>query len=248
VNRNSHTEAVRSEFTRTAPVVTQRTKRRFDDMNIVPFSRLRSGGSVLEAGVGTGVFLGLFEDVARLLVGVDVTEAMLVEARRSNPGLVLVGGDGRRLPLRSQTVDLATTAQTLHHVPEPLPFIEELRRVVRAEGFVLVVDQVATERYEETLLMNKLEAIRDPSHAASRSPSTMRSLILSAGLKIVDEKFVEERSTFESWMPPQEFPSDRIAETRSFIDRFGSETGMDFRKEGNELAFTRRRMAILARR
>jgi SAM-dependent methyltransferase len=248
VTADPHSEAIRSEFERTASVLTARTTGRYDDMNVVEFSRLVPGGTVLESGVGTGVFLSLFQDLAGLLIGVDLTEAMLAEARRHHPNLSLVAGDGRLLPIGSQTVDLATTAQTLHHVPDPLPFLKELRRVAREDGHVLVVDQVATERYEEALIMNRIEMIRDPSHAVSRSPSTLRSLLMTAGLQIVDERLVESRSTFESWMPAREFPADRIAKTREFIDRLGGESGMNFRREGDDLAFTRRRMIFLARR
>ena len=248
MSEDSHTKAIRAEFQRTAPQFSERTAGRFDDMDVVDFSRVKPGASVLEVGVGTGVFLSLFREIAGLRVGVDLTEAMLAEAHRRDLDIALVTGDGRRLPIRSKTIDLATTAQTLHHVPDPLPFIKELRRVTQKDGHVLVVDQVATERYEEALLMTRLEMIRDPSHAASRPPSTMRSLLMAAGLEIVDEKLVESRSTFDSWMPAREFPPDRIQETREFIDRLGPETGMDFRQEGDELAFTRRRLALLAHR
>jgi SAM-dependent methyltransferase len=248
VNADSHSETIRSEFGRTAPVVTKRTAGRFDSTGAVEFSQLGTRRSVLEVGVGTGVFLSLFSEVAGLSIGIDLTEEMLHEARRNNAELVLAVGDGHRLPLRSKAVDLATSAQTLHHVPHPVPFIAELRRVTKDDGRVLIVDQVATERYEEALFMNKLETIRDPSHAASRSPSTMRSLLMSAGLNVVDERLVETRSTFESWMPPEEFPPERIRETRDFIDRFGSETGMEFREEDGDWTFKRERVLLLARR
>jgi ubiquinone/menaquinone biosynthesis C-methylase UbiE len=248
VTTDSHTEAVRSEFGRTASFFTERTAGRFDALDVVPFSRLRSGASVLEVGVGTGVFLDLFEEVAGAAFGIDLTEAMLVEARRLHQELLLAAGDGHKLPLRSKSVDLASSAQTLHHVPDPLPFVRELRRVTRADGYVLVVDQVATERFEEALMMTQLETLRDPSHVTSRSPSAMRTMLMSAGLEIVDERLVESRESFNSWMRPTEFPADRIAKTREFIDRLGAETGMDFRMEGDDLTFARRRLALLARR
>lgn len=248
MTRDPHSEAIRSEFRRTASVLSERTAGRYDDMDIVAFSRLTPGSSVLEVGVGTGVFLSLFGETAGLSIGVDLTDAMLERARERDPRLTLVLADGRRLPLASQSVDLATSAQTLHHVPDPLPFLTELRRVTREGGHVLVVDQVATERYEEALTMNSLETLRDPSHASSRSPSTMRALLLTAGLEIVDERTVSTRSSFDSWMPATEFPRDRIGSVLDFIDRLGAETGMDFRHEGGGLSFERRRMAILARR
>jgi hypothetical protein len=126
--------------------------------------------------------------------------------------------------------------------------VAELRRVVKEGGHVLVVDQVATERFEEVMFMTRLETIRDPSHAASRSPSDMRTLITAAGLDLVDEKIVESTSTFQSWMPEEQFPAERIEKTLKFIESFGAETGKEFRYEDGELVFTRRRMMLLAKR
>ena len=217
-------------------------------MDVVGFSRVRTGDSVLEVGAGTGNFLNLFREVAGALVAVDLTPAMLRVARDRFPEMCLVVGDGARLPIPSRAFHLVATAQALHHIHEPLPVLKELRRVVMADGKVLVVDQAATERYEQAAFMTQLEAIRDPSHAVSRPPSAMRVLVRAAGLEIVDERLVENRQTISDWMARGEFPDERFDAVDAFIDRFGHETGMDFEKEGGEWAFTRRRLMILAER
>ncbi len=49
-------------------------------------------------------------------------------------------------------------------------------------------------------------------------------------------------------MWPGEFPQERIDATRDFVERFGSETGMDFERDGDDWVFTRRRIMLLARR
>jgi SAM-dependent methyltransferase len=244
----SHRDVLRAEFERVASTFAERTEGRFDDLNVVPFSRIERGDVVLEVGAGTGNFLALFEDAASWLVAVDLTEGMLREARRRFPDMTTVIADGVRLPLTSGSVDLVSSAQTFHHVWEPLPLLKEMRRVVKPKGRVLVVDQVATERYEEAVMMNRLEVIRDPSHAACRPPSAMRTLLRAAGLEIVDEKIVEGTQTMSGWMLPGEFPSERFEAVEHFIEQHGSETGMDFRREGDTWAFTRRRMMLLAQR
>lgn len=238
---------IQDEFGRAASAFARRTEGRFDHLGVVEFARVRGHHSVLEVGVGTGNFLKLFADSAGTLVGVDVTEQMLIEARRDTQ-LQLVRGDAFRLPFQSRSLDLVASAQMLHHIQEPLDVLKEMRRVSKRDGRVLVVDQVATESYEEMSFMNELETLRDPTHAASRPPSALRMLVAAAGMTIEDERVVEDRSRFSKWMWPDEFPSERIEAVRSFIERFGHETGMEFEREGDDWGFTRRRIMLLARR
>ena len=239
---------MREEFTRAAATFAERTKGRFDHMDVVAFSRVPAGTTVIEVGAGTGNFLALFGDKASRLIAVDVTEEMLRTARRQFPSMDLVMGDGIRLPFRSRSVDLVSCAQMLHHVHEPLPLLKEMRRVAADDGAVLVVDQAAPESYEQTAFMNQLDAIRDPSHAASRSPSALRVLLQSAGLTVVEEKLTTTTQTMSKWMAPGEFPEERFALVEDFIERFGAETGMDFRKQNGEWAFNRERVMFLCRR
>ncbi|MBW3595102.1 MAG: methyltransferase domain-containing protein [Actinobacteria bacterium] len=215
---------------------------------MVAFSRVGRGATVMEIGAGTGNFLDLFSEVASHLIAIDVTEEMLQTARAEFPSMSLVMGDGTRLPFRSRSVELVSCAQMLHHVHEPLPLLKEMRRVAADDGRVLVVDQAAPESYEQTAFMNQLEAIRDPSHAASRSPSSLRVLVQTAGMEVVDEKLTTITQTMSKWMAPGEFPAERFAQVERFIERFGDETGMRFRKENDEWAFDRTRVMFLCRR
>jgi SAM-dependent methyltransferase len=234
------------EFTRAAAGFAERTKGRFEGLDAVAFSHTAGGDVLVEVGAGTGHFLSLFEEVAGALIAVDVTPAMLERARKDHPTVIPVLGDGARLPLRSSSIDLVTSAQMLHHVMRPLPILSEMRRVVAPSGSVLIVDQVAPERFEEAVAMTELETIRDPSHAASRPPSAFRVLVQAAGLEVAEERIVESRSRFSAWMWPGEFPATRIELVRAFIEQRGHETGMDFEPDGADYLFTRRRIMLRA--
>lgn len=236
------------EFGRTAGAFAERTQGRFDHMDVVGFARPDRSAHVLEVGAGTGNFLALFAERAGRLVAADITLGMLAEGRRRHPEVDSVAADGARLPFAAATFDLVTTAQTLHHVVEPVPFLSEMRRVVRPGGRALIVDQVAPESYEQALFMNELERLRDPSHAASRPASAMRIAVQTAGLQIDDERIVSDQSRISKWMWAKEFPAERIEVVREFIERFGHETGMEWAKDGEDYTFTRRRMMILASR
>ncbi len=239
---------VQDEFERAAEGFSERTKGRFDDMDAVAFSRVAPGARVLEVGAGTGNFLSLFSGLAGQLIAVDITHGMLATAVRSHEEIVAIQGEGERLPLTTGAVDIATSAQAFHHIQRPVPVLKEMARVTKPDGFVFIVDQLASENYEEALVMNQLELIRDPSHAMSRPVSAFRVMVQAAGLEIVDENIWEGRNSFSKWMWPGEFPKERIEQVRTFVDEAGHLTGMDFRKEDGEWTFRRRRLMMLARR
>jgi ubiquinone/menaquinone biosynthesis C-methylase UbiE len=243
-----HRETIQQEFERTAELFAERSAGRFDDLGAVEFSRVKPGEKIIEVAGGTGNFISKFAEISDDLTIVDLTHGMLRVARKTFPDIQLVAGDAARLPFRSGSIDLATTAQALHHIHEPVPVLKEMRRIVGRSGRVLVVDQVATEKFEEIEAMTELDILRDPSHAVSRPPSAMRLIVRAAGLEIVDEKFQVGEQTLSNWMWPGEFPQERIDAVRDWIERWGHKTGKEFRRKGDDWAFTRRRMAILAAR
>ncbi|MGH2756313.1 MAG: class I SAM-dependent methyltransferase [Actinomycetota bacterium] len=241
-------EVIRQEFERAAPTFSARTAGRFDHMDVVGFAELAGHETVAEIGVGTGSFLALFEGHAARLIGVDLTAGMLDEAHQAHPHMELVAGDGAALPLRSASIDLVTSAQALHHIRTPVPVLKEMRRVTMQDGRVLVVDQVATEHAEEALAMNELDVLRDPSHAMCRPPSAFRIMVRAAGLEIEDERIVESEERLSRWMTPDEFPEDRVDAVRRFVAQRGSETGMEWRPDGDDWVYVRRRIMLRARR
>ena len=243
-----HTKAIQGEFTRVASTFGKRTAGRFDAMGIVEFSRVEPGSKVLEVGAGTGNFLSLFEPVAKKVYGVDLTDAMLRQAQQKVPSIAAIVADGAKLPLSDGSMDLATTAQTIHHIPEPVAVIAELARVAGSEGKVLVVDQVATESAEESEAMTELETVRDPTHATSWPPSAFRRMIADAGLEMIDEKSTQGTDYVAKWMSPDEYSPERIAAVMKFIAERGDETGMGFvRSPDGEWTYTRIRIMLLAR-
>jgi SAM-dependent methyltransferase len=237
---------VRAEFERAARGFAERTRGRFDQLDVARFSRAQPGATVVEVGAGAGNFLALFAPVAAHLIAVDITPGMLREAQARHPRLRPLLADGAALPFPDGAIDLVASAQVLHHVPEPAPLLREMRRVKAARGRVLILDQVATERPAEAAAMNALEVLRDPSHAASRPPGELGRLLEAAGLALVDERQGEVEERLSQWMWPGEFPEARIAAVRAFIARRGHETGMAFRPAGDDYAFTRRRILLLA--
>jgi ubiquinone/menaquinone biosynthesis C-methylase UbiE len=79
-----------------------------------------------------------FVPVARRVVGTDVSPRAIEAARRravhGRPEFVQT--DGLDLPFDDASFDLVTSFQVLEHVPDPGPWLEGLRRVLRPGGMV----------------------------------------------------------------------------------------------------------------
>jgi SAM-dependent methyltransferase len=102
---------------------------------------LRDGDNrVLEAGSGPGFASWLFAQCSqvRLSVAVDLDVEAIREGRKLNPGRSVIVADLYKLPFRSQSFDLVWNSSTLEHLAFPDAALEEMRRVVRDEGYVFV--------------------------------------------------------------------------------------------------------------
>ena len=100
---------------------------------------LRAGDAVLDAGCGTGRALeALRTAVGRdgVVLGIDLTSAMLTEARRAGRDAAgrLLLADVARLPLRTGSLDAVFGAGLISHLPQPAENMRELARVVRPGG------------------------------------------------------------------------------------------------------------------
>jgi ubiquinone/menaquinone biosynthesis C-methylase UbiE len=107
-------------------------------------------GDVLEVGVGTGRNLPFYPDDLRL-TGIDLSERMLAVARRRARELGRVvdlrQGDAQALSFPDASFDAVIYALSLCSIPDDRKAVAEMKRVLRPEGRLLLLDHVpATSR------------------------------------------------------------------------------------------------------
>jgi RNA polymerase sigma factor (sigma-70 family) len=101
--------------------------------------------TVLDAGTGTGYLTGMIAPLVGNIIGVDCAPAMLIRAgeKMAQAGYQHVSfkeGMAEELPLATGSVDVVMCHMLLHHVVSPRTVLDELRRVVRPGGYVLIID------------------------------------------------------------------------------------------------------------
>ena len=97
--------------------------------------------SALEVGCGTGHFTRWLAGRMPHVVGLDRAPAMLAEARRRCPRLLLVEGDAHHLPIRSRSIDLSVFVITLEFVERPAMALAEAVRVARQGVLVVALNR-----------------------------------------------------------------------------------------------------------
>lgn len=129
---------------------------------------LPRGGVVLDVGAGTGNLAvklamdGRFDRV----VAVDISAGMLQEAARSaercGVALETVVSDMVRLPFPDQSVDVVVGCAVLHHLPDPVAFLQEVRRVLKPGAPTIFIGEPSTtgERLTHLVKFPLLLAVR----------------------------------------------------------------------------------------
>jgi phosphatidylethanolamine/phosphatidyl-N-methylethanolamine N-methyltransferase len=106
------------------------------------------GGEVLEVGVGTGVNMK-FYPAGSHITGIDIAENMLERARARAAGLGIATDltqmDVQHLDFADARFDCAVATFVFCSVPDAVAGLEEVRRVLKPGGTLLLLEHVRSE-------------------------------------------------------------------------------------------------------
>jgi ubiquinone/menaquinone biosynthesis C-methylase UbiE len=206
-NDNELKALVRKQFTSTAEVFGDyAVAHRVTDAELL--ARLVSAAPAdlaVDLACGPGTLALRFARHVKWVCGLDFTPAILELARRNAwreglCNLVYVLGDAQALPFGDSSLDLAVTSFSLHHISDPASVLREMARVLKPGGRVGVLDIVVPEDPKVRELNQRIERIRDNSHARSLARSDFERIFGQAGLRIVASEERGHPRTFDHWM------------------------------------------------
>jgi ubiquinone/menaquinone biosynthesis C-methylase UbiE len=96
----------------------------------------RAAGVVLEIASGTGL------NFAYYAAGTTVIASEVERAEKSSATVLLVVADAQALPLRAGVFDSAVVGLALCTIPSPTRALDELQRVLRDDGTLLMLEHV----------------------------------------------------------------------------------------------------------
>jgi ubiquinone/menaquinone biosynthesis C-methylase UbiE len=183
----SHSDRILDQFTRqAAPFAGSASIRNEEALNrIVQWAGTGPADTTLDVACGPGLLACAFARVAKQAIGVDMTPAMLEQARKLQKEKRLTNvswqpGDVYGLPFPQPQFSIVSSRFAFHHFQDPLAALKEMKRVCLPGGRLVVADMAPLP--EKAAALNAAELLRDPSHALALPEQELRELFAQAGL------------------------------------------------------------------
>lgn len=125
----------------------------------------QAGGEVLEVAIGTGLNLDHYPSQAQI-TGIDLSPGMLAHARnraaRLGRTVALREGDAQQLDFPDQRFDTIVCTFSLCAIPDDRRAVQEMVRVLRPGGKLLLADHVVSTSWPVRVLQALVELVTVP--------------------------------------------------------------------------------------
>ncbi len=177
---------------------------------------------VLDVGCGTGQFIVRIARYVAHATGIDLTPAMLDQARahQLKEGVHNVSwrrADSSALPVDDGSFSLVTSRSMLHHAADPYATVAEMKRACRPGGRVAVSD--LTPEADKSPAFDAFELLRDPSHARTLTANELREIGQRLGMKELDLSVRSSALPFDAVLATSVPPRELLERVRALLVR-----------------------------
>ncbi|MBN1635269.1 MAG: methyltransferase domain-containing protein [Deltaproteobacteria bacterium] len=158
--------------------------RKYEGDLLAEFLQPKEGEEILDAGSGTGVFtLDILERGARV-TGLDISLPMLKHSARKcrDYPLYPVAGDMIALPFKNNYFDKAISVTALEFIPDAGRAVQELFRVVKPGGIVVVATLNSLSPWAARRSQNAKQEHTIFESVVFRSPDDLRRIVPLSGV------------------------------------------------------------------
>ncbi|TDW78037.1 methyltransferase domain-containing protein [Kribbella pratensis] len=161
-----------------------------------------AGETAVDVGSGTGEDVVALHELGARAVGVEPSPGLRAEAVRRAAGadVEYVDGHAEALPFEDESVDVLRSERVLQHVDDPAAVVEEMARVLRPGGRIVLIDTdwgTAIIHPADPDVLQRMVGYFLRESANPYSGRQLRGLLAEAGLEITGE-------TAATWLEPQE--------------------------------------------
>jgi ubiquinone/menaquinone biosynthesis C-methylase UbiE len=142
--------------------------------------------TLLDVGCGTGNVLSIILNKCNAKVsGIDLSEGMIEKARELlGDRADLKVGDSENLPWDNDTFDAITCNASFHHYPNPKAVLNEMKRVLKPSGRVIIVDPWMP--YPIRIVANSLLALINTGDVKMYSQDEMTKMFENCGFESIN--------------------------------------------------------------
>ena len=125
------------------------------------------------------------EDV--IIIGAELSGGMLNQARKKYPQNMFLLVSPHALPFKDNSFDIVLSLETLEHIPDPPLFLSEIRRVLKANGKLVMSLPPSTAEYT-SIIVDLLHLHHGEGPHKFLSPKTVKRIIKKADLELIKHK------------------------------------------------------------
>ena len=191
-----------------------------DDLaRMVALLRPTAGALALDVATGGGHTARALRRAGCRVIAADATRAML--SRMTAPpdaaadGAVLA--DAHALPFSDGAFALVASRIAPHHFGDLHAFVAEAARILAPGGQLYVFDLTSPDDAEAAAIVNRIETLRDPSHAWSHTSSAWQAALHAAGLRTLHLERTASEFDLEPWLARAAMPREREDEARALL-------------------------------
>ncbi|MBI3398656.1 MAG: class I SAM-dependent methyltransferase [Deltaproteobacteria bacterium] len=141
--------------------------------------RFPKGGDILDIGCGYGFFLSQMKKKGWQTCGMDVSETAVSYAK--GRGLNVTLGTLEDIKHKESSFDVATLFYVFEHLPDPLKALQEIRRILKPNGLLLLRVPHTTPIVRVLSLFGIKNNLYDPPfHLNDFSPATIKAILRKA--------------------------------------------------------------------
>jgi len=125
----------------TPMVTTELAPRDFELCQVLEWIGNPTGQRILDAGCGKGKFVSYLAGRGGKVIGIDRTERFIHIAQKNAPEAIFQVASLTKLPFADNTFNAVLCIEVLQHIPDYWKAIEEMTRVLRKNGRIIIIDK-----------------------------------------------------------------------------------------------------------
>lgn len=226
---------------------------------LIEHAHCRPSHRWLDVATGAGFTAVAFAPLVAEVTGLDVSAAMMREARGRSRAAGLANlffetGAAESLPFPPERFDGVVCRLAAHHFLSVPKFVAEAYRVLRPGRRLLVADSAEPDNAPEVdAWHNHVEVLRDGSHVRNYTPAEWRGFVTGAGFVLEELDQVRESVpiTMRAWLKKGGCRGEAAAEVRRLFLEAPAEVARTFsitQMPDGDINFQWFRIALSARK